>query len=114
MGWSACSIHQVLDPVAPSSLRCSQARRRASIRASASAAAPTCVSTPTRTIVSELEDDIDFCVVYGQSNSPTNGTWVRDIVVYMGHVPGLEIGTEHDHDDTERGIANPLGYGDQP
>lgn len=43
---------------------------------------------PTRVIVSELEDNIDFCVIYGQEDSPTNGTWSRSIIVEWNMYPG--------------------------
>lgn len=32
---------------------------------------------PTRTIVSELQVNIDACVGYGQNNHPQNGSWLR-------------------------------------
>jgi hypothetical protein len=43
---------------------------------------------PTRTIVSELQVDIYLCVVYGQTNSPTNATWARSIDVDWTVYPG--------------------------
>lgn len=43
---------------------------------------------PTRTIVSELQTDIDFCVVYGQIDSPQNGSWSRSIIVDWTMFPG--------------------------
>ena len=43
---------------------------------------------PIRTIASELQDNIEFCVVYGQVDHPTNGTWSRSILVDWIMYPG--------------------------
>lgn len=43
---------------------------------------------PTRTIVSELQVNIYLCVVYGQDNHPTNGSWARSIDVDWTVYPG--------------------------
>jgi len=64
------------------------AKRTTSAQNGASATAATCVPAPVRTISSELQDNIDFCVIYGQVNSPTNGSWEREIVVYWDMYPG--------------------------
>lgn len=52
------------------------------LRATA-AASSVCDPTkmPERYIVSELESNVYFCVLYGQVNSPINGTWTRSINV---------------------------------
>lgn len=42
----------------------------------------------TRTIVSELQVDIDFCIIYGQNNHPTNGSWARSAKVDWRIYPG--------------------------
>jgi hypothetical protein len=41
-----------------------------------------------RTIVSELEVQIDFCIVYGQNGHPTNGSWARSASVDWTAYPG--------------------------
>lgn len=43
---------------------------------------------PVRTIVSERQENIDFCVVYGQVNDPAKGTWSRSIRVHWTLYPG--------------------------
>lgn len=45
-------------------------------------------SVPTRTIVNELQVNVDFCVIYGQNNHPQNGTWVRSAEVEWTAYPG--------------------------
>lgn len=64
------------------------ARSRTSSALAVAAAAPTCPASPVRKIVSELQENIDLCVIYGQSGSPKYGTWARRIVVYWTMYPG--------------------------
>jgi hypothetical protein len=45
-------------------------------------------STDTRTIVSELEVNMNFCLAYGQLNSPENGDWTRTVSVDWTSYPG--------------------------
>lgn len=42
----------------------------------------------TRTIVSELQVNIDFCVIYGQNGDPLNGSWSRSLKVEWTSYPG--------------------------
>jgi len=47
------------------------------------------LNTPeTRTIVNELQVNIDFCVIYGQSGDPQNGSWSRSLKVEWTAYPG--------------------------
>ena len=56
-----------------------------------SARAPACsiFGEPTRTIVSELQVNVDACIGYGQENHPQNGSWLRSAkvewTVYTGY-----------------------------
>lgn len=43
---------------------------------------------PFRSIVSELQVNIEHCVVYGQQGHPTNGSWSRSILVDWTVYPG--------------------------
>ncbi|MFT4210612.1 MAG: hypothetical protein QM626_01965 [Microbacterium sp.] len=45
-------------------------------------------SEPTRTIVSELQVNIDFCIIYGQNGDPVNGSWARSLSVEWTSYPG--------------------------
>lgn len=56
----------------------------------AEARAVTCtiIDVPTRTIVSELQVNIDACVLYGQENDPQNGSWLRSTKVEWTAYPG--------------------------
>lgn len=55
------------------------------------ARASTCsiFGAPTRTIVSELQVNVDACIGYGQNNHPQNGSWLRtakvEWTVYTGY-----------------------------
>ncbi len=48
-----------------------------SLNTQAQANTCTIAGAPTRTIVSELQVNMEFCVIYGQNEHPTNGPWAR-------------------------------------
>lgn len=86
----AGAVSVVVAPGTESATRLEAASDEAADEGTVQASAVNCDPTagPTRTIVSELEDNIEFCVVYGQVDSPENGTWSRSIIADWTMYPG--------------------------
>ncbi len=86
----AGSVSVVISPGTASSTRLETQSEDADDEGTIQPRAVNCDPTagPTRTIVSELQDNIEFCVVYGQVDSPTNGTWSRSIIADWTMYPG--------------------------
>ncbi|WP_146085045.1 hypothetical protein [Rathayibacter tritici] len=75
---STYSFSEQLSPAASTTSSSGQALR-----------AVNCVDAPpTRTIINELQVDINLCVIYGQVDSPVNDTWTRSIIVDWTVYPG--------------------------